>query len=426
MKKSIRLLVGALMLPISALISTAIFSTAYAANSATALQQLDPSVVSITINENGESKMIGSGVIVDAEKRLVVTTSQVLPQSGQKLAVKTVIGAEIEAEAWAADADKGIVLLQLAETTEILVPAIGSEDFAVGDFIVAVGRNEQNVSSLKLGLITLPAIGEVQLKNTSSLINTDVAVPTSSRGGPLIDVNGTVIGINIDADPEQEFEAQGYAIPFAAVSSFVIASIEAAEKKQPGRIGAHIQHVTTNLADYYQAKANQGVIVSYVVPGGSAELFGLRSGDIVTNLAGHPVNNVSQFKTLISSQKAGDYFELNVVRHGEPRVITLKTAATPYEETFTVKDQPRLGEVTLTAVDSEHKLYGIYEGVVMGGVDASDAAYTAGLRDGDLLFRVNQIPVTGIQGLTDVLGAIEKSVILSVKRNQSVMLVVLP
>lgn len=401
-----------------------------AANSATALQQLDPAIAAVYLSENSTKTLLGSALVVDAEKKLLATTTQVVPAEsnsvGKTIAIKLLNGAEIPAQVWAVNLDQGLVLLQVNDKNINLVAAQGTEEIAVGDFIVSVGRNQQNVSALKLGMVTLPGTENPEINTPESLIGTDVGVTRSSKGGPLINVNGAVIGINVDADPAQEYENKGYAIPYRAVTAFIEESIAAAEEKLTGRIGAHIQHVTQKLADYYQQPVNKGVLVSYIVPGGAAELFGVKAGDLATSIGQQQVNNVSEFKNIISGQEAGEYFDLHLLRHGEPRTITLKTAATPHEVNVDAATQPRLGSVRLSSVDETNGEYGVFEGVVLNEVTPGSPAALAGLRNNDLIFRVNQIPVTGIQGLSDVLTAIDKAVVLSVKRGRAILLVVLP
>ena len=148
-------------------------------------------------------------------------------------------------------------------------------------------------------------------------VQTDAAINPGSSGGPLVDLSGRLVGINtLIFSQRGGYEGIGFAAPSNVVRT-VYEQIKAFGRVRRGDIGVRAQTVTPVLAAGLNLSRERGVVLADVLPGSSAEVAGLRAGDLVLTADGKPMENGRQFHVGLYRGAAGQVVTLDVLRGTE-------------------------------------------------------------------------------------------------------------
>lgn len=268
----------------------------------------------------------GSGVIVDAEKGLVVTNFHVI-KGAEQVKVTLSSGKSLEVELVGEDRDNELALLKLINPPSDLtaLPLGDSSSLEVGQSVVAIGNPFGLNRTLTLGIIS--SLGRSIRSDRGTLIEdviqTDAAINPGNSGGPLIDMAGRIIGINTAIlSKSGDYAGIGFAIPANYIKKAIPQLIQYGKIRRP-KIGVVF------------ADTEAGPIILMVQPDSPADKAGLegaqkvvRSGpfiksyldvneaDFVKEINGQIVNNKDEANTLISKSEPGKNIELMVQRNG--------------------------------------------------------------------------------------------------------------
>lgn len=255
---------------------------------------------------------IGSGVLVD-RSGLVLTNDHVV-------AGASAVRVKVRGEARAANA--GIVATDYALDLALLrIPA--PRDVAplnlsraaqprVGAWVQAIGNPEGLASTVTVGVVSAQhrafTIGGRHYKD---LVQTDAAINPGNSGGPLLDLAGRVVGINTAVVTHAY--GLGFAIPSAAVER-ELPVLERQHLKAAGWLGVDVASLTPALRAQAHAAATTGAFVLAVLPGSPAEVGGIRAGDVIQKVSGHPVADARSLVRLVSSRPPRSHVAIDVAR----------------------------------------------------------------------------------------------------------------
>lgn len=306
----------------------------------------------------------GSGFVID--ERGYVVTNQHVVEGANSVSVRFSSGAREVAEVVGEDASTDVAVLRVEAPEETLIPlTLGDSDsVGVGDPVIAVG-NPLNVGiSVTTGIVS--GLGRpIDAPNgytISGAVQTDAALSSGNSGGPLLDAQGEVIGVNslTAAAPGFGVVSQGlnFAVPINTVKSVAEQIIETG-RVEHGYIGVRMLPVgIQDLAVYSGVSSEEfseeydlpesGAIIRQVSEGGPADEAGLRGGeereeeiagltvplgDVVTEVEGERVVTPDDLSQVVNSTKPGDELTLTVVTPGEePREVTLTVGDQPNEQ----------------------------------------------------------------------------------------------
>jgi putative serine protease PepD len=148
-------------------------------------------------------------------------------------------------------------------------------------------------------------------------IQTDAAINHGNSGGPLLDLNARVIGVNAQIDSDSGGnDGVGFAIPANTVRSIVTQLIA----------GGSVKHAYLGVSI---GSASNGVRIGEVRPGTPASRAGLRAGDVVTSIGGQRVRTATDLSTVIDGKKPGDRVTLSYLRAGKSHTVTVTLAERP-------------------------------------------------------------------------------------------------
>lgn len=266
---------------------------------------------------------LGSGVIVDGDKGLVLTNAHVIA-GGDEVMVHLLDGREFTATVKGADPDFDIAVLQIKGAAKLPAVKLGdSGDIMPGETVIAIGNPFGFNHTVTTGVVS--ALGRT-IRNKdgafTDLVQTDAAINPGNSGGPLLNIEGVLIGINTAVDTRAE--GIGFAIPINKARR-VMHDLMSAGRVAPLWLGLDLQDVDGRTAMALGLRDAGGVLVTAVFSGSPAAKAGIVPGDIVESINASPVRDRRDYLDILRNQAAGSALRLQVLREGG----SVKLEATP-------------------------------------------------------------------------------------------------
>jgi Do/DeqQ family serine protease len=344
-----------------------------------------------------ESNSLGSGVIVDAERGVVLTNHHVIAKA-DSIRVTLQDGRTLDAELIGADPETDVAVLQLptqglpADTLKAISLA-DSDALRVGDFVVAIGNPFGLKQTVTSGIVSGLGRSGLGIEGYENFIQTDASINPGNSGGPLVNLRGELVGINTAIlAPGGGNIGIGFAIP-SNMARAVMDQILRHGQVQRGEFGVSVQDLTPELAAALGAEGRTGPVVTTVEPDSAAAEAGLREGDLILSLDGRPVGGTADIRTRFGLLPVGTRVTLEVLRNG--RTLTLKgRIADPYRG-FVPGERlsPSLRGALLGEGEKGE------DAVHVGTVTAESPAWESGLREGDRILSANRVRIKGLKDL---------------------------
>lgn len=322
--------------------NTAISLANYSGTAIDVASKVQPSIVGIQIEYSVTSFMFGgysssatasgSGIII-SEDGYILTNNHVVSSSSnssyysmseaQKITVKLYNSNETyEAKIVGSDSQTDLAIIKI-DATGLTAAELGdSNSVKVGEFAMAIGNPLGLDSSVTCGIVS--AINrEVTDEdgNKYIAIQTDAAINSGNSGGALVNSEGKVIGINTLKLSGNGVEGIGFAIPISSTIDITQQLIQYNKVIRP-YIGISGRDVTESLSKKYNYPI--GIYIVKVEEFSSAEISGLKIGDVITAVDGTPVSTMDKLNEIQNSHNVGDEIVLTIFRNGETRDVTLK------------------------------------------------------------------------------------------------------
>ena len=318
----------------------------------TVISIFEGSVLAAESSEGGQ----GSGFVLDGQG-YVATNAHVVttdpspgtdPKRAEQVFVEFSDGNRVPAEIVGDDPNADVALLKLKSGGLSLTPlALGtSESIDVGEPVAAIGSPFGENQSLSIGVVsavdrTIQSLTRFQIGNA---IQTDAAINPGNSGGPLLDARGRVIGMNAQIKSESGGgEGVGFAIPVDAVSRS-LRELRGRGEVSYGYLGVSSLVLWPQAAERLGLDVRDGAVVQQVEPDSPAEEAGLRAGDdevefqatriptggdVVVAVDGRRLTRIDDLADVISSKRAGERVQLQVLRGGERRTVEVELGQRP-------------------------------------------------------------------------------------------------
>jgi putative serine protease PepD len=262
----------------------------------------------------------GSGFVIDEEGRVV--TNQHVVDGANDVVVVTAAGDEYDAEVVGVDSSTDVALLDVEEGADLTVVPLGSsESLAVGNPVVAIGSPFGLQGTVTSGIVS-GLDRQIQAPDgfpIDGAIQTDAALNSGNSGGPLLDAQGRVVGVNSQIESRTGGNVGiGYAVPIDTVKSVVSQLLEDGT--------AEHAYLGVQLGDPGE---QAGVPVAEVVDGSPADNGGLQAGDRIIRAGGDEVDSIAEVRSAVSSRSPGDELEFKVTRNGDTESITVTLGERP-------------------------------------------------------------------------------------------------
>lgn len=320
-------------------------------------KDVGPSVVSVNVTSSGVRRSItggtraveqasaGTGIIID-KKGIIITNRHVIPEGINSVSVTLSDGTELEdVEVIGRTNDNDtldIAFLKVKDTKgkELKPAKIGdSSTVEVGQSVVAIGNAlGQFQNTVSSGIISgygrsVEAGDETSSETLQNLFQTDAAINQGNSGGPLVDIDGEVIGINTAiAGNAQNI---GFSIPINDVKG-LIASVKKDGKLLRPYLGVRYITLNDSLAAQNNLETKRGAYVNSsdpaqpaIVSGSPAEKAGIKSKDIITKVDGDTIDERNSLISLLGKHSVGDKISITVVRDGKAQQLDVTLEAIP-------------------------------------------------------------------------------------------------
>lgn len=362
-----------------------------------------------------KTQSLGSGVIVDAKRGLVLTNNHVIANADQ-ITVKLRDGRELQAELVGSDPDTDVAVIRIPPKNLSAIPLADSEQLRVGDFVVAIGNPFGLGQTVTSGIVSALARSGLGITGYEDLIQTDASINPGNSGGALVNLRGELVGINTAIYSQSGGNIGiGFAIPINMAQQITEQLVEFGEVKR-GFLGAQLQDLDPNLAEAFGIKTKRGAVLVNVVEGSPADEAGLTPGDVVTQVNGKTILNAASLRNEIGLMRVGDAVTLEIIRDGKRQKIKTKVGE---RETIAKSDgmrNKRLAGATFGNIPEESPAYGRIPGVMLYEVERGSRVWEAGLREGDIITSVNRQPVREINEFLALVTQIKGQLLLRVRR----------
>jgi len=364
------------------------------------------------------SRGMGSGFIVSADG-LILTNAHVVSDADE-VTVKLTDKREFKARVVGLDKLTDIAVLRIA-AKNLPVVRLGSPGSAqVGEWVVAIGSPFGFENSVTAGIVSAKG-RSLASDSYVPFIQTDVAVNPGNSGGPLINLNGEVIGINSQIYSRNGgYQGVSFAIPID-VAMNIQEQLLKNGKVSHGRLGVTIQEVSQSLAESFGLKNTAGALISSVEKGSPAAAAGLEAGDIILKLDATEIGSSAELPPLVAAIKPGTQIALQVWRKGGTRDIALSVGEIPTQAQAAASggeaDNPRLGLALRPLSPQEQQASGMAGGLLVENV--SGPAAKAGIRRGDIVLSLNGQEVRDVAQLRALLDRSGRKVALLIERDDA-------
>ncbi|HKL52415.1 MAG TPA: DegQ family serine endoprotease [Wenzhouxiangellaceae bacterium] len=365
----------------------------------------------------------GSGFIV-RENGLIITNHHVI-EDADEIIVRLADRREFVADLVGSDAETDVAVLRI-DAEDLPTLRFGdSSTLRPGEWVIAIGSPFQFEQSVTAGIVSAKGRTQGQQQYVP-FIQSDVAINRGNSGGPLIDTDGRVVGIN-----SWILSSSGgniglsFSIPIETAASTMDQLLEFGRVSR-GYLGVGIQGVDRERADALGLDRPVGALVNRVEPGSAAERAGIEVGDVILEVNDRDIEVFSDLPPIVGSVRPGEEVSLTISRWGETQELTVSLDERDEDqqtddrgETPDSEPTNALGLSVEELTEEElRRAEGIDGGLVITAVD-SDNAYRAGIRRGDVIRMINNQQVRTLEDFEDIVEGIEpgRSVALLVWRD---------
>ncbi|MDA1001579.1 MAG: trypsin-like peptidase domain-containing protein [bacterium] len=331
----------------------------------------------------------GSGVIISPDG-LILTNNHVV-ESARRLRVRLSDNTSYLAEIVGTDLYTDLALIKIKPKRPLPTAKLGdSNKVKVGQWAIAVGDPFGIARTFTVGFVSGLGRTGVGIARYENFIQTDAAINRGNSGGPLINIDGEVIGINT-AIPSPG-SGLGFAIPINMARE-VAANLRRQGTFPRGYLGVAIQPVASEMAELLGLSQTSGVLVGNLLPDGPAGSAGIRTGDVIVGLDGKKVLDPTHLQRLIGWTPPGQPVSVDVIRGGKKMRMKVTLAKLPDTEPRPSRPQRTEEEVSPYGMNLENLTPDLAsknqlassKGILVSGVKTGSRAYRDGIRPGMVL-----------------------------------------
>ncbi len=366
----------------------------------------------------------GSGFIYAADG-YILTNHHVIADADE-IIVRLADRREFEAELIGSDEASDIAVLKITAKDDLPYLELGESDsLRAGQWVAAIGSPFNFEQSVTAGIVS--AKGRTNLaQRYVSFIQTDVAINRGNSGGPLLNMDGEVVGINSwILSSNGGYIGLSFSIPVEVAAS-TARQLRETGKVERGLLGVIVGAVTREMAEALNLDRPIGALVNDITPGGSADRAGIKPGDVILAFNDSAVETWNDLPPLVGSNPPGTEAVVKISRAGKDQSFDVILDAlnsdgneVAADEEIAQNSENVLGlEVENINAERRRELGDPEGGVLITNID-SDAAWRAGLRTGDVILMINNRKLEGLDDFETLVSEIDsgRAVALRVWRN---------
>ena len=266
----------------------------------------------------------GSGVIISNDG-YIITNNHVI-ENAESVEVTLNDKRTFTAQIVGRDPGSDIALLKIKADNLPYIKYGDSDQLKLGEWVLAVGNPFNLTSTVTAGIVS--AKGRSLNLNEGayrieSFIQTDAALNMGNSGGALVNTKGLLVGItSAILSPSGAYAGNSFAIPVSIVKK-VIDDLKEFGEVQRAIIGVNIKDVESEDADKQKLSEVRGVLVTNIIPKGSADEAGMKENDVIVKFDGQTVNSVSELQEQVGKHRPGDKATVSYLRGGKENTVSL-------------------------------------------------------------------------------------------------------
>lgn len=441
MRKISLLLIGLLIPFIASAHAPATSTHGKVASLAPMLAKITPDVVNIAVEKKAPTRStfqempqaqpkqpkfygaVGSGVIFNAKKGLIVTNAHVV--ANEKIMLVTLKdGRRYRAHLVGEDDGFDIAIIKIPAHHLSQITFSDSDNLRVGDFVAAIGSPFGLTQTVTSGVISALNRAKPKIEGFQSFIQTDAPINPGNSGGALVNLRGELVGINTAILGPDANIGIGFAIPSNMVKAVITQLLKYGKVKR-GMLGVIAQNITPSLASALNIGDVKGTIVTKIVPGSAAATAGLKPEDIITELDGKTIRSAVQLRNNLGLMPPDTKITLTILRNHRRQKINA-VVGNP-AKLAAPKAIPFIAGLSLRNFNELEADGRPLIGALVTDVSPNSAAALAGIVPGDVITQANQKPVKNVTELVKIAKKQQKPLLIKVTRgNENLFLVIEP
>ncbi|MFA5252758.1 MAG: DegQ family serine endoprotease, partial [Phycisphaerae bacterium] len=335
----------------------------------------------------------GSGFIITADG-FILTNNHVV-ENASKITVKLSDERELAAKVIGTDPETDVAVIKVDANNLPFVELGDSDQLKVGQWVIAIGNPFGLSHTVTAGIVSAKGRSKIGLTEYEDFIQTDAAINFGNSGGPLLNIDGKVVGINSAIFSRSGgYMGIGFAIP-VNMAKYVYQQLVADGKVTRGYLGIYGEDVTADMAKLFGIENQKGIVVNKLMADGPAGKGGVERGDIIVKKDGKAIEDWNMFRNEIARTAPGTKIELTVIREGKEKTLTVELEPRESKALTAQAAEKQSKQIGITVQDLTEELakqFGYEEktGVIVTEVDPSSDAAEKGITPGALITEVNR------------------------------------
>lgn len=323
-----------------------------------------------------------------------ILTNNHVVNEGVTITVKLNDGREFSGKVIGTDDSTDIALIKI-EGSDLPYLKLGNSDtLKIGQWVVAIGNPLGLQASLTVGVVSAKGRSNLDIARIEDFIQTDAAINRGNSGGPLLNLNAEVVGMNTAIATNLAsggYMGIGFAIP-SNMAAHVMEQLKNEGSVSRGYLGVMLQPIDSDLAKAFDLPKVSGALVAEILKDSPAEKAGIKQGDIILSYNGTPVENVGALRNFIALQAPETKIKLSIIRDKKP--LEIEIAVAEMQKPGATKgnlnsDALGLEVQTLTKELAANLRRPDDEGVLVIQVKPGTPAALVGIKKGALIVSVN-------------------------------------
>ena len=338
----------------------------------------------------------GSGFIISSDG-YILTNNHVV-DGAEKVEVELTDGRTFTAEIKGTEPESDVAVLQIDANDLPYLKLADSDTLEVGEWVLAIGNPLGLSHTVTAGIVSAKGRAGFGLADLENFIQTDAAINFGNSGGPLINLDGKVVGMNTAIAGSTGNIGIGFAIPIN-MARYAYEQIVESGTVERGLLGVKPQNLDPDNAEIFGLKDTKGVLIPQVYEGSAADKAGLTHNDVILEVDGQPVESAVDLQTKISMLKPGTKVELTIWRDGKRKKIPVelgkRSSMDQVAGNLPTETAKVLGFTVENLTDELKERYGYEDqtGVVVKDIEPNSRAARNGMRQGTLIKEVNKQPI---------------------------------